>query len=970
MDNDAGLCGAVVNYDAPTTSDNCGAVTLTLIAGLPSGDIFPVGATTVTYEATDVSGNTSECSFEVVVSDTEPPVPSCPADQTINLPDGDCEQAVSYSLPTATDNCGVEDIILISGPSSGDVFQTGTTTVTYEVSDAAGNTATCSFDITLLENVPPEIICPVDIVISAEEGVCGATVFYTAPEGTDDCAVESTVLTQGLGTGEFFPVGTTTETYTVTDASGNQASCSFTITVTDDEQPVFDCPDNIMVSTDPGICETVVNFDDPTVTDNCDGTITATQTAGPSSGTVFPLGATTIEFTATDPSGNSVVCTFDIVVEDLESPEMTCPADIDISADSGDCDAEVTFATPLATDNCSTPTVTQTAGLPSGSLFPAGTTTVEFTATDDGGNTTTCSFEVTVTENDDPVITCPADISVSTDAYVCEAVVGYTVDATDDCGEVTLSLIEGLPSGSAFPLGITTVTYEATDGSGNQVSCSFDVEVTDDEAPVFTCPENITLSNDEGQCGAIYGFTLPDAIDNCDVNSTVTQTDGPASGSELPLGTTTFTFTSVDAAGNESTCTYDVTVVDDENPSLIGCPQSIIMHLPANTCAIPLNFPDPTATDNCSVELSQISGPAPDSALTVGVYNVEYLAEDPSGNTATCGFTITVLDVTPPVIECPAWFETCDRIVNFDLPSATDACGVAEVIQTAGPESGSTFPVGVTVLEFQATDNNGNTATCSYQIEVLQGATRPITGPNQIICNQTEAQLTGNLPDFGISFWELIAGQGTITHPDSAHTSVTGLAEGTNTFVYSIDPENGCEILTDTISVIVETGIQIDAGPDVSIMHGESGQLQGSVSPEGGEYYWEPMETLSCVQCLDPMASPLETTKYFLHYTSPVGCEASDSVWVRVFQELPNTITPDGDGVNDVWNIPGIKNYPDADVYIYNRWGTEVFSSKGYREPWDGTYKNDELPTGAYYYIINYNRTGVEDLNGTVNIIR
>jgi gliding motility-associated-like protein len=118
------------------------------------------------------------------------------------------------------------------------------------------------------------------------------------------------------------------------------------------------------------------------------------------------------------------------------------------------------------------------------------------------------------------------------------------------------------------------------------------------------------------------------------------------------------------------------------------------------------------------------------------------------------------------------------------------------------------------------------------------------------------------------------------------------------------------------------------------------------------------------------VASPNETTEYFATYTSPLGCSVSDSLFVRVFNELPNTITPDNDGVNDVWNIPGINEYPNVAVAIFNRWGNEIFSSRGYSEPWDGRRDGKDLPAGSYFYIIDYKQDGKENLNGTVNIIR
>src|SRR5690606_37914728 len=124
----------------------------------------------------------------------------------------------------------------------------------------------------------------------------GATVVYTPPVGTDGCSGATTALTAGLGSCAFLPVGTTVETYTVTDLSGNQAMCSFTITVTDDEAPAITCPEDLIVSNDPGDCGAVVTFAAPEALDNCDGAITTVQTGGPLSGDHLAVGVYPVEF--------------------------------------------------------------------------------------------------------------------------------------------------------------------------------------------------------------------------------------------------------------------------------------------------------------------------------------------------------------------------------------------------------------------------------------------------------------------------------------------------------------------------------------------------------------------------------------------------------------------------------------------------------------------------------------------------
>ncbi|WP_262708626.1 HYR domain-containing protein, partial [Hyunsoonleella flava] len=285
----------------------------------------------------------------------------------------------------------------------------------------------------------------------------------------------------GLPSGSLFPVGTTTNTFEVEDASGNTATCSFDVTVTDNEDPEITCPGNFNVNVDPATDGAIVTYTDPVGTDNnASGTVTTTRIAGPASGSLFPVGTTTVTFQVEDASGNTATCSFDVTVTDNEDPEITCPGDFNMNVDAGTCGAIVTYTTPVGTDNSTGATTTQIAGLPSGSLFPVGTTTNTFEVTDASGNTATCSFDVTVTDNEDPTITCPADVTANTSddaAGNCLTTVALGTPTTaDNCSvDSVVAQVNGAdidPVTFEFPLGDTTVTWIVTDGSGNIAQCT------------------------------------------------------------------------------------------------------------------------------------------------------------------------------------------------------------------------------------------------------------------------------------------------------------------------------------------------------------------------------------------------------------------------------------------------------------------------------------------------------------------
>ena len=444
----------------------------------------------------------------------------------------------------------------------------------------------------------------------------------------------------------------------------------------------------------------------PTASDNCPGVTTSSV---PASGSVFPVGTTLVTVTATDASGNTDVCTFNVTVNDDEDPVVTCPADIIVSNDPGLCSAVVNF-TPTATDNC--PGVATSSVPASGSVFPVGTTEVTVTAVDASGNTDVCTFNVTVDDDENPVVTCPADIIVSNDPGQCDAVVNFTPTVTDNCAGATFVSVPA--SGSVFPVGTTLVTVTATDAAGNTNVCTFNVTVDDDENPVVTCPADIIVSNDPGQCDAVVTFT-PTISDNC---AGATFVSVPASGSVFPVGTTLVTVTGTDAAGNTNVCTFNVTVNDDEAP-VVTCPADIIVSNDSGFCDAVVTF-TPTATDNCP-GVSFVSVPASGSVFPVGITTVTVTATDAAGNTDVCTFDVTVNDDENPIVTCPADIIVsndpgeCGAVVDF-TPTATDNCAGTTIASV--PASGSVFPVGTTTVTVTATDAAGNMDVCTFDITV------------------------------------------------------------------------------------------------------------------------------------------------------------------------------------------------------------------------------------------------------------
>jgi len=164
--------------------------------------------------------------------------------------------------------------------------------------------------------------------------------------------------------------------------------------------------------------------------------------------------------------------------------------------------------------------------------------------------------------------------------------------------------------------------------------------------------------------------------------------------------------------------------------------------------------------------------------------------------------------------------------------------------------------------------------------------------------------------------------------------------------------------------------VDFDAGQDAEISEGASTQLNAL---GGTTYDWSPTSGLSGNGIPDPIASPVSSTTYTVT-TVINGCTFIDVVNVEILLLIqpPNTFSPNDDGINDTWEIPGIVDYPGSEVLIYDRWGQRVFRSNGYREPWDGTNNGNKVSTGTYYYHIQLNELEGQSApyTGFISIIR
>ena len=178
---------------------------------------------------------------------------------------------------------------------------------------------------------------------------------------------------------------------------------------------------------------------------------------------------------------------------------------------------------------------------------------------------------------------------------------------------------------------------------------------------------------------------------------------------------------------------------------------------------------------------------------------------------------------------------------------------------------------------------------------------------------------------------------------------------------------------TDTVQITLLPIAEIEAGPDVTLLHGYTTTLQATCDVSGTTFEWIPGEWLSDPTILNPVVSPDATTTFYLYATSPNGCVAKDSVNIKVIPVIQFTegFSPNDDGNNDKWIIRYFEYYSDIEVSVYNRWGELLFHNKNCTDFWDGKYKGKHLPVGSYYYVITYlSPEGRQVLTGPVTIVR
>ncbi|WP_052755587.1 HYR domain-containing protein [Candidatus Nitrosotenuis cloacae] len=674
-----GKTGNVISLGEPTATDATGVSSISHNG--PSD--YPFGSTIITWTATDSFGNSISKNQNVTIIDTTKPNISAPSDVTFEATSLD-QNIITLGEPKTSDLVEVQSIT----NDAPEAFKLGQTVITWTVTDSSGNTNSATQLITVSDGTAPVISVPANITSEAT-GRDGTIISIGKAEATDAIGVET--ITNDAP--ESFPLGETIVTWTVTDTVGNTSTATQSITITDTTSPTITTPSDI-TSEATSSSENAVILSLPIATDSVSD-VTITNDAPES----FPLGETIVTWTATDEASNSATITQKVTITDTTSPTITAPSDITQEATSK-LENTVTLETPSVSDNVGIETITNDAP----ELFLVGETIITWTATDSSGLSASVEQKINIVDTTKPEIRV-FDVTIEATSEDKNSVDFGTIKS-NDLVEV-VSVTNDAPEN--FKLGVTTVTWTATDEAGNSATATQTITIQDTTAPTITAPSDIAF---EATSTSENKISLGEPTTTDSVSDVTITNDAPES---FPLGETIVTWIGVDSSGNSVTTTQKVIVTDTVAPSITA---------PADITSEAISLDDNVvslgdAQTSDAVAVASVENDAPES-FPLGETVITWIVTDSSGNTNSATQKVTITDTTSPTITAPSDItqeatSKLENTVTLETPSVSDNVGI-ETITNDAPEL---FPVGETVVTWTAKDSSGNTESVSQKVTLV-----------------------------------------------------------------------------------------------------------------------------------------------------------------------------------------------------------------------------------------------------------
>ncbi len=401
-------------------------------------DGFPLGLTAVTWSAVDSSNNSSSAIQNVTIVDTTAPSLTLPLNMVVEA----TGRLTSVDIGTAV----AADIFDVSVSSNQpEQFPLGDTVVTWNAEDINGNSNSGQQTITVQDTTAPTITVPADVNKEATAVLTPVNV----GNATANDLVDGDVSTSNNAPAEGFAIGTTSVTWSAVDSHGNQATATQHVTINDTTAPLLTAPADVTVEAAGKL--TTAAIGSATASDIFDVVVSNNAPAQ------FPLGDTVITWTAEDANGNTASSQQTVTVQDTTPPRLTVPGSQVVEANG----VLSTVSLGVASAFDLVDGAVQASNNMSADGFPLGTTVVTWFAADSQGNVATAEQIITVVDTTKPLLTAPADITVTATGPLTTVELG-TADTSDIFGaEATHN------APTQFNVGTTTVVWTAIDGNGN-----------------------------------------------------------------------------------------------------------------------------------------------------------------------------------------------------------------------------------------------------------------------------------------------------------------------------------------------------------------------------------------------------------------------------------------------------------------------------------------------------------------------